>query len=294
MKKAYFCELDDRAVLSLKGEDTLRFLQGIVTNDVEPLSRGRAVFSALLTPQGKYLHDFILAAVGDAILLDGEKAKTVDLARRLSMYRLRAAVEITDAGEDYSVFALFGEDAFDAGSLDGEPGLACLRNDGVVMIDPRLRALGLRAILPRAMGAALLSDIGFVPEPRKTFDSHRLSLGVPEALAPDSLYPLEAGFDELNGISFSKGCYVGQEVTARMKTRNLVRKRILPVAIEGGSPSGEVTLAGNAVGELIVTGMREGLALVRVDAAKAAIADGAPLSSGDAVLVPNVPEWAKF
>ena len=291
---ALFCELETRALLSLSGEDVIPFLQGVVTNDVEPLMDGRSVFAALLTPQGKYLHDFILVRSGELILLDTRKERIDDLKRRLSMYRLRAKVDIRDVTEDMAVFALLGDDAFEAASLDGDAGLACERNDGVVTIDPRLRALGLRAILPRALGAALLTDIGFTPASSKEYDAHRIAEGVAETLQAEAIYPLEAGFDELNGVSFTKGCYVGQEVTARMKTRKLVRKRILPMTIDQGSPCGSVTLQGAAVGEMIESTEGAGLALVRLEDADRILAADDALSCGESRLLATRPDWMNF
>ncbi len=291
---ALFCELETRALLSLSGEDVIPFLQGVVTNDVEPLMDGRSVFAALLTPQGKYLHDFILVRSGELILLDTRKERIDDLKRRLSMYRLRAKIDIRDVTEDMAVFALLGVDAFEAASLVGDAGLACERNDGVVTIDPRLRALGLRAILPRALGAALLTDIGFTPASSKEYDAHRIAQGVVETLQAEAIYPLEAGFDELNGVSFTKGCYVGQEVTARMKTRKLVRKRILPMTIDQGSPCGSVTLQGAAVGEMIESTEGAGLALVRLEDADRILAAGDALSCGESRLLATRPDWMNF
>ena len=145
MADARFCALDGRGLLALEGEDVVRFLQGIVTNDVEALGDDRAIYTALLSPQGKYLHDFFLVQLGGTILLEAAKSRLDALKRRLTMYRLRAKVTIEDVSDRWTVFALFGDDAFATASLDGEAGLSCRRNDGAVLIDPRLKELGLRA-----------------------------------------------------------------------------------------------------------------------------------------------------
>jgi folate-binding protein YgfZ len=296
MADARFSALDDWGILALQGDDVVHFLQGIVTNDVEALSDDRAIYAALLTPQGKYLHDFFLVQLGETILLEAAKSRLQDLKRRLTMYRLRAKATIEDVSDEWAVFALFGDDAYRTASLDGEAGLSCRRNDGAVLIDPRLRALGLRAILPRAVGAALLSDGGFTAVPRAEYDSHRHRLGVADELGPEALYPLEAGFDELNGISFTKGCYVGQEVTARMKNRQLVRKRIVPVAIESGKieAGGKILLGDAAVGEMLASGSETGLALIRVESLQTALVEDKPLTSGGATLRASKPDWAEF
>jgi folate-binding protein YgfZ len=296
MANARFCTLDDRGILALQGDDIVHFLQGIVTNDVEALSDDRAIYAALLTPQGKYLHDFFLVQLGETVLLEAAKTRLNDLKRRLTMYRLRAKVTIEDVSDDWAVFALFGGGAYEAASLNGEAGLACRRNDGAVLIDPRLRALGVRAILPRAVGAALLSDGGFTAVPRAEYDEHHHRLGVADELEAEALYPLEAGFDELNGISFTKGCYVGQEVTARMKNRQLVRKRIVPVMIDGDAveEGGKVLLGDAVVGEILADGPETGLALIRVESLQTAMDEGKVLTSGGATLRPNKPDWAEF
>lgn len=295
MSDARFCVLDDRGLLALTGDDVIPFLQGIVTNDAEVLSDDRAIYAALLTPQGKYLHDFFLIRLGETVLVDAPKARLDDLKRRFTMYRLRAKVTIEDVTDSYSVFALFGMDAFSTAALDGDAGLSCHRNDGAVVIDPRLKELGLRAVFPRAVGAALLKDGGFSEAARAAYDAHRISLGIPDAIEAESLYPLEAGMDELNGISFSKGCYVGQEVTARMKNRKLVRKRIVPVAIDGSTNAGsQVRLDDTTVGEMLSGGTETGLALIRVESLQSALDQDKTLTSDEATLTPYKPSWVSF
>lgn len=295
MSDARFCVLGDRGLLALVGDDAVPFLQGIVTNDVEALSDDRAIYTALLTPQGKYLHDFFLIRLGETVLVDAPAARFDELKRRLAMYRLRAKVTIEDVTDSYGVYALVGDEACRVAALDGDAGLSCRRNDGAIFIDPRLKALGLRAVFPRAVGTALLKDAGFAEAPRETYDAHRTSLGVPGTMGAEALYPLEAGLDELNGISFTKGCYVGQEVTARMKNRKLVRKRIVPVAIDGAVETGSQIRLGDAtVGEVFTGGTDTGLALIRLESLQSILEDNRKLTSGDATLTPYRPDWVNF
>ena len=295
MSDARFCLLGDRGLLALVGDDVVPFLQGIVTNDVEPLSDDQAIYTALLTPQGKYLHDFFLIRLGETVLVDAPAARLDELKRRLALYRLRAKVTIEDVTDSYGVFALFGDEACRTAALDGDAGLSCRRNDGAVYIDPRLKALGLRAVLPRAVGTALLKDAGFSEAPREAYDAHRMSLGVPGTMGAEALYPLEAGLDELNGISFTKGCYVGQEVTARMKNRKLVRKRIVPVTIDGAVETGSQIRLGDAtVGEVLSGGTETGLALIRLESLQSVFEENGKLTSGDATLTPCKPDWVGF
>src|SRR6266581_4112176 len=148
MAQGNFAILEERGILAVSGPDRRVFLQGLVSNDVEKLGANRAVYAALLTAQGKYLHDFIMVEVGEAIWLDAEAARLGDLRRRLSMYRLRAKVEIAERPA-LAVAALFGEGALAGLGLAGEPGEARPRDGGVVLVDPRLASLGARAILDR-------------------------------------------------------------------------------------------------------------------------------------------------
>src|SRR5690349_9974878 len=153
--------LDDRGVLALDGADRIGFLQGLVSNDVAKVAADRAVHAAFLTPQGKYLHDFAVAALGERLLLDVEAARRDDLLRRLKLYRLRSRITLADATADFVVVALFGPGALGRLGLPAESGRATGFGGGVAFTDPRLAALGARAILPRQEAGAILADAGF-------------------------------------------------------------------------------------------------------------------------------------
>jgi len=285
--------LADRAVLSVAGPDARGFLQGLVTNDMGRVAAARAIWAALLTPQGKYLHDFMIAAHDDGFLLDAEAARLADLKKRLSMYRLRAKVTLEERPA-LAVFALWGDGAAARCGLADEPGAAAAWGGGIALVDPRLAALGVRALIPADGAAAALAAAGFAAAPRAGYDRHRIALGVPDGgrdLVADKSYPMENGFDALNGIDFAKGCYVGQEVTARMKHRALVRKRLFPVAIDGAAPPpGTAVRRGDIdAGELRGAEDGIGLALLKLDQAFADAA--APLTAGDARLTPQKPGW---
>ena len=278
---ARYVRLDDRAVLAVSGGDASGFLQGLVTNDVGKLANGGAIHAALLTPQGKYLFDFLVFARDGAFCLDCEAEARPALAKRLAIYRLRADVAI-DAALPDPVFALFGEGAA-AARIAGAEAFA----------DPRHPALGARVVgvsAEQALGAA-----GAVQAPRAEYDALRLSHGIPDGrrdLVPERSYLLENGFDELNGVDFEKGCYVGQEVTARMKHRNLVRKRLVPVRIDGAAPAPGTPIRrdGAEVGEMRSSAGALGLALLRIDA----IEGGAALRAAAATIHPQKPAWAAF
>ncbi len=281
MASGTYLRLDDRALLSVAGDDARDFLQGIISNDMARVTRGTAIYAALLTPQGKYLHDFFVFEHAGSMLLDCERARIDDLARRLRLYRLRAKIEIATV-EDLNVFALTGDDIPDI-------------KGGAVYADPRLAVLGSRAALPGTAEAALVAA-GFAPGDRAGYDALRREHGVPESgsdLVAEKSMPLESGFDELNGVDFEKGCYVGQEVTARMKHRSLVRKRLFPVAIDGPTPEpGTPVLLGEIVaGEMRSAGDGRGIALIRLEHLETAENGDTGLTAGTARLTARRPDW---
>jgi tRNA-modifying protein YgfZ len=289
--RAQITDLEDRGVLAVFGPDRRSFLQGLVSNDVEKIAADRAVYAALLTAQGKYLHDFFMVEIGEAIWLDAEAARLADLKRRLSMYRLRAKIEIAERPE-LAVAAVFGEGALAACGLPAEPGAARPFKDGVVLTDPRLPGLGSRIIAERRHLAGIpgVGQADFA-----AYDRHRLALGVPDGsrdLVPDKSILLESGFDELHGVDWQKGCYIGQELTARTKYRGLIKKRLFPVRIDGPAPAPGtiVTLDGKDAGEMRSSRDGWGLALLRLEAVAAA----RPLTADAASLTPLRPGWMQI
>ena len=240
----------NRTVLEITGTEREHFLQGLVSNDVSGLE-GRLAYAALLTPQGKYLADFFLTARGDAILLDVDSALADGLLRRLSMYKLRADVAIAPS------------------TLNVQRGLTDAP-DGA-LADPRHPDLGWRLYTPAA-GAALQID----------WDAIRVAHCIPETgieLIPEETYILEAGFEALHGVDFKKGCYVGQEVTARMKHKTELRKGLTTVRIDGEAPVGtEITADGKPAGTLFTQSGGRAIANLRFDRAKGA------MQAGDATL----------
>ena len=290
--------LAERAAIEIAGEDRAAFLQGLVSNDVTKVAADRAVYAALLTAQGKYLHDFFIAAIGDALYLDAEAARLADLVRRLSLYKLRAKVTLADRRDALIVAAAFGAEALAALGLPPEPGQAVAFGGGIAYVDPRLAALGARLLLPRAAGLAPLAAAGFAGADPDAYDRLRLSLGVPDGsrdLPVEKAILLEAGFDELNGVDWQKGCYVGQELTARTKYRALIKKRLLPVSLEGPlpPPGTPVMLGAEEAGELRSGRDGMALALLRLEMLEQAAA-GTPLMAGATRVKPQKPDWARF
>ena len=286
-----YVRLEGRALVRVSGTDARPFLQGLISNDIERASPGRAIYAALLTPQGKYLFDFFICELGGAILLDCERARRDALVKRLAVYRLRSQVTIAP-DDSFEVFAVFGDGAAAALGLDGTAGNACPFAGGLALVDPRIAAAGVRAVLPSETGAKALEDAGVERADFADYDAARLRLGLPDGsrdLEIERSLLLENGFEALNGVDFAKGCYVGQEVTTRMKRRALVRKRLMPVAIEGPAPEpGTIVMRdGIEVGEMRSTAGKAGLALLRLD-----LVDGAAtLDAGEARITPRAPAW---
>ncbi len=264
---SFTAELTDRAVLDVSGEDRVAFLQGLVSNDVAAAGPGRAVWSALLTPQGKWIADFFIFADGERLLLDVEAGQAEMLAKLLSRYRLRSKVTI--ARTELGVQAVWG----------GAPSPG-----GVQAPDPRLAEAGWRVL-----GGGLAANAD-----EADYDLHRLRLGLPSGsrdLEAERSTLVESGFDELHGIGWEKGCYMGQELTARTKYRGLVKRRLVPVRVEGELPAvGTPVMHGESEVGTIRSGRGDrALASLRLDAIK-----GEGLRCGAAVLVPEPAAWMRL
>lgn len=299
MTEPCYALLEHRGVLEIGGTDRREFLQGLISNDTHKLSPSRALYAAFLTPQGKYLHDFFLAELGDAFYLDGEKARLPDLLRRLSLYKLRAKVTLADVSDKFAVAVAFGGNAPAKLGLVGEHGAATPFADGVAYVDPRLGALGARLILPRAMAPAVIERAGLAHTDPAAYDQLRLAQGVADGsrdLVVEKTILLEAGFDELNGVDWEKGCYIGQELTARTKYRGLIKKRLLPVTVDGPlpEPGTVIRLGDQEAGEMRSGRGHLGLALLRLDMIDETAKSGGSLLAGSARVVPAKPDWAKY
>jgi folate-binding protein YgfZ len=239
--------LAHRSILALSGPDLRTFLQGLMTNDIRKLSAKQPLYAALLTPQGKILFDFLLYERDEGVLMECAGAVSDALKKRLLVYRLRAKVEIAPR-DDLAIVAQWNGDA------TGSDGWA----------DPRLPALGRKSIVSRdALPTGLTGADAYL--------AHRLELGVPEGddFGQDRMFALDADLDELHGVAFDKGCYVGQELTARMKHRGTARKRLVPVTANGEwdvpAPGTSIRAAEHEVGTIASCYGKRGFALVRMD-----------------------------
>jgi folate-binding protein YgfZ len=267
--------LDHRRVIAVDGEDRVSFLQGLVSQDMERATPGAALWSALLTPQGKWLAEFFVFSDGSRLLLDVEAAQQAMITTRLSRFRLRARVAIT--ATPYVVQVAWDGPAPAVPAPDTAGAL--------IAADPRLAAAGWRILtdqpLPETATAA-------------EWDAHRMALGLPDGsrdLEAEKTVLLEAGFDELNGISWTKGCYMGQELTARTRYRGLLKRRLVPVRITGPvpEPGTPVMSDDRDVGTMRSAVGGQGLAVLRLD-----VLNSEALTCGEARLTPVVPSWMRL
>lgn len=297
MGAARYVMLKSRGVLRIEGPDARAFLQGLISNDVNKVSPTRAIYATFLTPQGRFLHDFFIAEAGGALLFDCEAARLDDLKRRLGMFKLRSKVAIADVSAIFAVAVITGDEATTELGLAADAGTAKPWEGGSVFVDPRLATAGLRAILPRDRASQILAQAGIVRGDFADYERRRLSLGLPDGsrdMPVEKAIILENGLDELNGIDWNKGCYLGQELIARTKHRGLVRKRLMPVAIEGPTPDpGTPVMAGDKeAGEMHSAMDGVGLAMLRLEFLERA--EPRAFTAGKARLTPKKPDWAAF
>ena len=261
--------LPNRGFLRLSGPDRLGFLQGLVSNDVNVARPGHAVYACLLTPQGKFLHDFFLIADGDSLLIDCEADRRDDLAQRLKVYKLRSKIEIAPA--DYAVFVMLGEAPEIAGAI--------------AFPDPRTPILGTRLVVPADTADSALDVAALSPD---VYERRRIAEGAPDGsrdMEVGKAILLENNIDLLNGIAWDKGCYTGQELTARTRYRGLIKKRLIPVRIAGAVPPIGTPLMENGaeVGEMRGAAGDVGLALLRLDRLR----QPGAIDLGTAILTPE-------
>ncbi|MET0406831.1 MAG: folate-binding protein [Hyphomicrobium sp.] len=284
MPAAQLARLADRGVVRVRGRDSEKLLQDLVTNDLDRLGANAARYAGLLSPQGKILFDFFVVRHGDGFLLDVARAKTVELTKRLTMYKLRADVEITDVSESFTAFAAWGADSE-----------KLIEGRDITFADPRHPALGLRLLDEiKADGARPLTE----NDSQQSYDSHRVEIGVPEGGKDyefGDAYPHEADFDLFNGVSFTKGCFVGQEIVARMQNKSVVRKRA--IRISGSAPLTsrlEILLGSVPVGTIGTVDGSNAIAMLRLDRAVEAEQKNQKLTAGGVIVTPDEEALARY
>lgn len=274
-----FIELNHRSILSLSGADVLSFLQGLITNDVALLEQQPALYTALLTPQGRYLFDFFLVKGLDGYFIDCTTARAADLVKMLGFYKLRSHVHINDVTNTHTV-------------------LQCLtqresQNDPLFFSDPRHSSLGIRGIVPRDK----LNDYDHTAD-QTSYDLRRIQIGAPEGddLIPQKSFPFEVNLDVFNAISFNKGCYLGQELTTRTKFRGETRKRLLPCRLSFPLDKNHpftLTNETQEIGEIRSVRHPLALAYVRLDAFPSNAFEITAFCQNNAVVI-SKPNWFTF
>jgi folate-binding protein YgfZ len=281
--------LPDRGVVKVAGDGARSFLHGLVTADILELKPGAARFCALLTPQGKIIADFIVTEAptkdGDGFFLDVPRALCAALIAKLNIYKLRAKVIVEDLSAVLGVLA-----AWDGGGTSKQ---------GLSYADPRLPTLGLRVMLPPHLAAATAAELGATLVDAAQYDAHRIALGVPQGgldFSYGDAFPHETDMDQLGGVDFSKGCYVGQEVVSRMEHRGTARTRAVPVRYDGAAPAAgaAVTAGDRQVGTMGSAAAGRAVALLRLDRVAEAISRGEPLFGGGVPIHLVKPDWARF
>jgi tRNA-modifying protein YgfZ len=269
------CLLRDRGVIEVAGPDATGFLQRLITNSVLNIPKGEGRYAGLLTPQGKLLFDFFVVPLPEGqdagFLIDCAGVQTADLVKRLNLHKMRAKIAIEDKSNNFAVAAVFGGDA----ASDVE---------GVFYRDTRAPDMGLRVIVPRGDALAKLNCAD-----ASRYEAHRIARGVPKGgvdFRYGDAFVHDVNFDLTNGVDFKKGCYVGQEVVARVHYRNSARKRIVKIHFDGPPPAQgtQITAGETIIGEVGSTAGVEGLAMVRLDRLEEARVVGAALKAGDAAV----------
>lgn len=282
MAVASIAKLEDRGVVLVSGTDAYKLLAGLITSEMADLGSNGALFAGLLSPQGKILFDFIVSNFDGGYRLDVARDKATELVKRLTLYRLRAAVEIKDVSEAWSVLAAWGDNV----SGDG-------------LADPRRPELGKRIIVPADDASKVIAVSGANHVQPELYHQHRIDIGVPEGGKDydfGDAYPHEALFDQVNGVSFTKGCYVGQEIVSRMEHRGTARKRVVRVTGERelSSERPQVFTGDQPIGKLGSVHDQDGLALLRLDRAAEASRKGLAITADGVAVKVDIPPWAKF
>jgi tRNA-modifying protein YgfZ len=281
--------LPERGVVKVAGETARLFLNGLVTADMAKVTPSEPRYAALLTPQGKIIVDFIIAEAsaedGGGFFLDCPRALASTLTERLDFYKLRAKISIENLSDGLGVAALWD-------------GLGTSEY-GLVYPDPRLPGLGQRMILPPQVFGEAAADMGATVVDASVYEARRIALAVPRG-GQDFIYndafPHEADMDQLGGVDFDKGCFVGQEVVSRMEHRGNVRTRVVAVAYDDFAPEcGAPVSAGDKPAGMMGSSARgRGIAIVRLDRVADALAAGLPVTAGGLAIRPQKPDWARF
>lgn len=282
-------KLENRALIHMKGADAETLLQGLITFDMERLKTNDSGFGALLTPQGKVLFDFLISPMDGGFLFDTLAESGPDLLKRMSMYKLRSDVQLENVSDAYSVLLL----------VPSSPDDAIPELPGTVVPDPRHIGLGYRAYVPVAEVDAAVADASFRVDEPSVYMAKRVEFAVPEAPIDyryGEVFPHDINLDQMHGVGFHKGCFVGQEVVSRVKHRGTARKRIVIVSSDDMLPESgtDIQSESKSVGTLGSVVDHKGLAMVRLDKVNDALEEGRDINAGDVRITPVLPDWVSF
>ena len=284
--------LDDRAILYINGEDAKEFLQNLISNDINKVSDVNSCFSSLLTPQGKFLYEFIIVKHKSGYLLDCEKPQAEELFKQLSLYKLRSKVEILNLSNEFVVAAFSHEKFLTFDGAKDQPGCTIKYREDPIFLDPRNKDLGARLIINLEKLYLSLKKLDLHDANLKEYYSLSHSLGiVPKDLnkLKDKLFGIECNFEELNGIDFKKGCYVGQENTARIKHKDKLNKRIFPLTVVEGSLDTEIiSIENKEIGKVLIKN-NNSFALIKFKEKEFDF--NKKLDCGDAKILIKKPDW---
>ena len=284
--------LEDRGLLYINGQDAKEFLQNLITNNIENVSDNRSCFSALLTPQGKYLYDFIIIKHKLGFLLDCEKKNIDDLYKQLNLYKLRSKVEILNLSNEFVVANLSKEKFLEIENSKDEEGYTIKFREDPILLDPRSKKLGARLVINLEKLYLSLKKLSLEVSDVEEYYNHSHELGIPQIDTKDlqnKIFGIECNFEELNGIDFQKGCYVGQENTARIKLKDKLNKRLFAIKVLNGDLKSEEITSGNKnIGKLLINN-KNPFALLKLENKKFNFEDD--LKCGDANIKALKPSW---
>lgn len=290
----FYTRLDYRRILKISGDDVIAFLQGLICNDARLLTQQQSLYAAFLTPQGKFLEDLLITPFQNAIWMDSFKESFENFVKKLKLYKLKQNITLIPI-ESHQIFALWGENWSSVFKLTDNQNILEI-NNGIIFKDPRLKMLGGRAYLEND---TLLRQYSFIEKPLEDYDIHRMTLGIPDGardLQPEKAILLENGFDDMGSIDWEKGCYLGQELTARTKYRGLIRKRLLPFSFIGAMPHiGDIVhVQEKEAGEIKSLTTNIGLGLFRLEYLNELINKEGIIKSSGTIIHPFIPTWMKI
>ena len=249
--------LEDRGILYLHGDDNKKFLQNIITNDIEKISESKSCFASLLTPQGKYLYDFIIIKYKNGFFIDCEKNQIDNLFKQLNLYKLRSKVEILNLSNEFVVASITKAKFLEIDGAKDEPGFTVKFREDPVLLDPRSAALGARLIINLEKLYLSIKKLNLKPANINEYYELSFKIGIPQVNTKklqNKLFGIECNFEELNAIDFRKGCYVGQENTARIKLKNKLSKKLFPIQILKGEikTNDIIEFKGKEIGKILI------------------------------------------